>query len=118
MESITIGQIALGVTFLVGLVTGIAFLHNKLKSWMQDILKDQFSSIKTEIQSIADKVDDVDMNTCKNFLVRTLSDIENNQNLSETEIERFWEQYEHYTHIGGNSYIKSRVEKLKTEGKL
>lgn len=118
MDTITLGQIALGITFIVGLITGIAFLHNKLKEWLQEILKDQFSQIKTEISGLSKKIEDVDMNTCKNFLVRTLSDIENEQPMSETELERFWEQYEHYTTIGGNSYIKNKVDKLKAEGKL
>lgn len=38
--------------------------------------------------------------------------------MSETEAERFWEQYEHYKASGGNTYIKNRIERLQAEGKL
>ena len=118
MEQITLGQIAICITFLAGLISGIVYLTAKVKTWMQEALKDQFTEIKTDIKNLGEKIEDVDMNTCKNFLVRSLSDIENNQPMSETEIERCWEQYEHYVQIGGNSYIKTKVDKLKTEGKL
>ena len=32
--------------------------------------------------------------------------------------QRFYEQYEHYTRLGGNSYVSSEVERLRKEGKL
>lgn len=118
MEQITLGQIAVCITFLAGLISGIIFLTSKIKVWMQEALKDQFAAIDTKFDTIEKKIDDVDMATCKNFLVRTLSDIENCQPMSETEMQRFWEQYEHYVKIGGNSYIMEKVSKLKSDGKL
>ena len=86
MEQITLGQIAICITFLAGLISGIVYLTAKVKTWMQEALKDQFTEIKTDIKNLGEKIEDVDMNTCKNFLVRSLSDIENNQPMSETEI--------------------------------
>ena len=64
------------------------------------------------------EVKEVDMNACKNFLVRSLGDIEKGVPLDEIEKERLWEQYEHYQKIGGNSYIKRKVEHLQEQGKL
>ena len=58
------------------------------------------------------------MQACKNYLVSFLSDVEKDELTDEIERERFWEQYQHYTEHGGNSYIKRKVEKLKSEGKL
>lgn len=58
------------------------------------------------------------MQACKNYLVSFLSDVEKNHPIDETERERFWEQYQHYTEHGGNSYIKRKVEHLQSEGKL
>ncbi len=111
MENITLGQIGLAVTFLVGLISGIGYLHKQLKVWIADALKEQFDSLGGQIK-------EVDMNATKNFLVARLAEIEQDQPLNELEAERFWEQYEHYHKIGGNSYIDQKVEKLKSMGKL
>ena len=118
MENITIGQIGLAVTFLVGLISGIGYLHKQMKVWIADALSDQLKAIGDKINELNDHIDDVDMNSTKNFLVARLSDVESGQPLSEIEAERFWEQYEHYHKIGGNSYIDQKVEKLRSMGKL
>ena len=111
MESITLGQIGLAVTYLVGLISGIAYLKKHLKDWIA-------GSLKEELDSLGNQIKEVDMNATKNFLVARLSDIEQDQPMNEIEAERFWEQYEHYHKIGGNSYIDQKVEKLKISGKL
>lgn len=118
MESITIGQVAVTVTFLVGLIGGIGYLKTHLKEWMGLALKDQFDGLNGKIKALQERIDDVDLNTCKNFLVARLSEIEKDEKLDEIELERFYEQYSHYTEMGGNSYIKNKVDKLRTEGKL
>lgn len=117
MENITLGQIGLAVTFVVGLITGIGYLGKHVKTWIADALKEQLDDINEKITELSGKIDDVDMNATKNFLVARLSEIEQSQ-LNEIEAERFWEQYEHYHSIGGNSYIDQKVEKLKSMGKL
>jgi hypothetical protein len=39
--------------------------------------------------------------------------------MSDVEIERFWEQYHHYTaELGENAHIKEWTERLKREGKI
>ena len=118
MEGITLGQIALTVTFLVGLISGIGYLKTNLKKWVTDSLKDEFRSLDSRIKDLQKQVNDVDIENCKNCLVQQLSDAERGVKWDEIELERFYEQYEHYQEKGGNSYIKSKVEKLKAEGKL
>ena len=46
------------------------------------------------------------------------ADVEQNKIIDEVEKERFYETYEHYTKLGGNSYIHDKVESLKKAGKL
>ena len=118
METVTIGQIGLAITFLVGLITGIGFLSKQMKSWITKSMKEPLDTIKTDIKSINERINEVDKNACKNFLVARLSEIEQGNQLEEIESERFWEQYQHYIEIGGNSYIKRKVEQLIKEGKL
>jgi hypothetical protein len=118
MENVTLGQIALGITFLVTLISGIAFLHKTLKKFLSESLGDQFFEINVKIDSLQETIDGVDMNHTKNFLVRVLSDIEQGNKIDEVEKERFSEQFDHYCEHGGNSYIRAKVEKLRQEGKL
>ena len=117
MDKITLGQIAMAVSFLVALIGGIGYLHNQLKKWVSDSLKEQFELMDKKIDALGEKVDAVDMNATKNFLVARLADIEND-GLDEIELERFYEQYGHYHKLGGNSYIDQKVNKLKSAGKL
>lgn len=118
MEEITLGQIALGLTFIVGLMTSITYLKNHLHEWLSDSLKDQFEAIDGKFTTLGKQIEAVDMNSTKNFLVARLAEIEKGNVLDDIEQERFWEQWEHYSKIGGNSYIQRKVEQLKADGRL
>lgn len=118
MEQITLGQIALCLTFIVGLVGSITYLKKHLQKWIKDSLKEQFESVDNQITKLQTQIDDIDIATCKNFLVARLSELEKGLTWDDIEAERFWEQYEHYINHGGNTYIKTKVEKLKEKGIL
>jgi len=125
MEQITLGQIGTIVAFLVTLITGLGFLLKKLKEFISNSLTKEFEDIGKRFDTIDGKMDelssrieDTDMNATKNFLVRFLADVEQGQILDGVEWARFWEQYDHYTKCGGNSYIKEKVEEFKTKGLL
>lgn len=118
LNEMTIKEIAGDVTIFVGLITAGIFLYNKLKIMIQNMLKDQFDSMNEKLDGIEEKVDEVDMNSTRNFLVRCLHDFETGVSMDETVVERFWEQYDYYISKGQNSYIKSKVEKLQKEGKI
>lgn len=87
------------------------FFDRKDKKEENPILK-ELAEIRKDIRAI-------DKGTCKNFLVRCLADFEKGNKLSDVEIERFWEQYHHYTQeLKENTYIKEWTERLKKEGKI
>lgn len=117
-ECITFGQIVAGIGLVVGFIAGVKSLKKSIKEWIKDALKESFKALDEKIDSLQEKIDDVDLNACKNFLVTTMADIEKGDELDEISKQRFWEQYEHYLNNGGNSYIKQKVEKLKNEGKI
>ena len=76
---------------------------------------------KARIEQHADtikRIDNVQLLSDKNFLVRFLADIEQNNKIDEVEKERFYEVYKDYRELGGNSYIAHKVEKLQKEGKI
>lgn len=118
LEAITLGDVASLVTVLVGLIGGTGFLYKKLKKWLLLLFEKQMEEIKSEIKELANKVEKSDMENCKNFLVGCLADLERGTQMSDMEIQRFYEEYQHYIDNDGNSYIKREVEKLQKEGKL
>lgn len=118
IENLTFGDISSTLTLIVGFIGAICYLHAKLKKWIAHSLDEQLQSITKEMESVKHKLDDVDMESCKNFLVRCIVDFESGGQISETELERFWEQYGYYREHGGNTYISKKVEKLENEGKI
>ena len=100
-------------------------MSNKIKTWIEKLLDEKFKAISLQIQEVRNevaavdvKVGKVDMETCKNFLVRFLADVERGEFIADAEKQRFWEEYQHYIDNKGNSYIKEWVERLKKEGKF
>ena len=115
---ITLEQVGVAVAFLVGLVTGIGFLMTKIKGWIQATMKEPLDRIREELRDVNARIDEVDMDACKNFLVSFLADVEKGSPIDEIQLERFYEQYRHYQKNGGNSYIKHKVDKLQGLGKI
>jgi len=118
MTDMTISNLAEYIGILVAIIGGGGVLYSKLKKWLAGLFSEQMNKIEIEIKSLEDKIEISDMQSCKNFLVRCLADVERGEPMSETEKERFYEQYEHYRKNDGNSYIKQKVDKLQLEGKL
>ena len=125
MEQITLGELGLAITFIVGLFSGISYLKNNLKGWVSSAVKDQIEQVQKDLNGLQkdmsglrQQIDIVDRESCKNWLVTFLANAEKGVYFDPIEEERFWEEYEHYAKIGGNSYVKTKVEQLKAAGKL
>lgn len=123
MEQITIGQIAVAVAFLAALITGGVKIKDAVKKWLTATLKENFDAqtrqineVKASVTEIQKQLDIVDLENCKNYLVTFLAEIERGEMKDAIEMQRFWEEYEHYQAKGGNSYIKEKVIKLKGKG--
>ena len=69
---------------------------------------------KTDLINAINKVQ---LDNCKNYLVQQISAADR-RDLSPAEKERYWENYDTYIKLGGNSYIHSETDRLKKEGKL
>lgn len=107
MENITIGQITTIIVGFVALISGVEFLlirFNKL--------------FDTKLAPINTRLNQIELSSDKNFIVRFLADIEEGNQVDEVERERFYEIYQRYKELGGNSYVSHKVEKLQKEGKL
>lgn len=129
MENINLGQISVALLFIYALIDVIDKLYTKFKKPVQSALNEE---IKEELKPIIDnqnktnekldvlnkKINEVDINRCKDFLVSFFSKVEKGEEIDEVELEHFYCVYEVYINKGGNSYIHSKYEKLKKEGKL
>lgn len=120
MEQITLGQIGIAVGFLVALIAGVKTLKTSIKDWLKSALKEQFDGVNrrfdeldTKQTAVIKRLDTVDIENCKNYLVTFLAEVARGEMKDETEMQRFWEEFEHYQSLGGNSYIKNKVEELK-----
>ena len=118
INNITIGNLAATLATITAIIGGFTFLYAKLKSVIENVIRDLLSPVTKSIDALNARIDKVDMQACKNFLVRCLSDLERGDALGEVEKERFKEQYDYYINHDGNSYIKDKVEQYKAEGKL
>ena len=125
MESLTLGQFAGGLALIVAIIAGVQNLKKNIKSWIEESLKTRFDTIDKSQEKILAKIDDVDkrldkvdMENCKNYLVTFLAEVRRGETKDATELQRFWEEYDHYVAKGGNSYIREDVEDLKKKGLL
>ena len=117
MENITLGQISVAIAFFVALVGGVKYILTDMKKITERALKPTNDKIDKMSESLKKEIQKSDLNATKNYLVSTLHDI-NNETINEVSKQRFFEQYEHYESLGGNSYIHNEVERLRKEGKL
>lgn len=111
MEQMTLGQILGAVSVLAATITGCGVIAAAVKRGLSKMIEPRLTAIE-------DRIARVDMEACKNYLVGFLSDVERGDQKDEIEKARFWEQYQHYTEAGGNSYIKQKVDKLRKENRL
>ena len=113
MESITLGQMAAALALIVAVIAGVKTLKKSIKEWLGSALKEEFDKLEKSNAEILKRLDSVDIENCKNFLVTFLAELSRGEVKDETELQRFWEEYEHYSKLGGNSYIRNKVEELK-----
>lgn len=121
-----VGAILAIVAGLVAFIKGCEYLIQKSSKAFGKMVEvnlkpvnDRIDTLIKEVRSVEDQAYNADLNSCKNFLVRFLADIEQDQPVDEVERMRFWETYHRYTvELGQNSYIKEKVANLKAQGKL
>lgn len=118
MENLTVEQVLGGALLLIAIAGAGYKLWGGFKTAVANAVADQFKQLSAAIADIDKQLKKVDMEACKNFLVRCISDFENDQPINETEVQRFWEQYDHYTAEGHNGYIMHKVETLEKEGRI
>lgn len=118
MDKITLADLGTWAGALAILIGSCGTIYAFLQKGLKNLFKTHTQDIHKEMEKHEASINRVDMENCKNFLVQFLARAERGDDIGEIEKERFWEQYEHYLELGGNSYIRNRVEQLRKDGKL
>lgn len=118
MENITLGQISGWIAFIVALIGGISVLLVYVKKALKSLFKEELDPIKEQIVKNNELITEVDINSTKNYLSKCFNDLRKGQEISEANMQRIYEQMEHYEKMGGNSYIHKEFDDLRKEGLL
>lgn len=118
MEHVTVGQITTGITLLATFIGSVVAVYKYFCNLLGKQIEESLKPIEQKVDMIAKNVNDMDLNRCKDFLSRFISDLKQGQTVSEIELERFHETYAHYQKICSSPYLQDKVEKLKKQGKL
>lgn len=116
--NITLEQVATALGWLVGVGGSLAAIIAYIRKLLKAFFKEQLEEMNHRFDRVEKRIDEVDMETTKNFLVSILAQIDSGLSIDEVQRERFYEQLDHYFGKGGNSYIQARVNALKNQGKL
>lgn len=119
MENLTLGDIANVLAFIAGVLASggsiSLFLSKRIRKMMDEALK----PTNSKIDSLALKVEQVDTDNCKNYLQQTISTLDAGEKLDSVAVQRFYENYDHYTQdLKLNSWVHREVVRLEQEGKL
>ncbi len=114
----TIGQLAAAIALVAGLITGLGVISKLVGKAASNWLEKSLEPISEKLDTIDGRFDAFDMDRCKDYLVQFIGRIDRGYEPSETEIERFYENYDRYTGLHGNSYVKIEEQRLRKAGKL
>lgn len=99
-------QIINWVILIGSFITAITAICTFLKKVINKAINKGFAPIYQ-------KIDDLDTNQCKNYLVTFLKSVEKGETMDDVEIQRAYEVYDHYIKdLKGNSYIHDKWQKL------
>ncbi len=117
-----IGAILATLAGLVAFLKGMEYLWKKsmgvVQKWFSESLEEGFKPINQKLTELTEDTQKLRLSVCKNYIVRFLSDLEQGQPVDEVERQRFYENYDTYISLGGNSYLRDKVERMRKEKKL
>ncbi len=122
MSEITVNNVFEFVKIIAAFITSATVIYKLVsmafRKTLNKALDEKITPISEKLDALERKHDLSDREQAKNFIVRFLADVEQGQPIDADELHCFWDNYELYKNMGGNSYIHDKVEKLKAQGKL
>lgn len=118
MEGWTLGAISIAAAFIVGLIASAKKIAGYMAEAIGKVTEKQIKPLEEKIDNLASKIEETDLNSMKDFLVVRFADIDKGVKPDETTRQRIYEEMERYEKRGGNSYIHTRFDELKKQGRL
>lgn len=117
MADITLGQALDSLKWIVAFLGTIGSVIIALKKILATQLKPINEKIESFEKRVNEKIDKLDVNQCRNYLVDFLTDMENGIEKDEVQIKRAYEIYDHYnSDLKCNSYVHDKWEKVMNRG--
>lgn len=118
MGEITLAEIATAIALIAGIITGLTVIFKQVGKAVNRWHTEAMVPVLEKLDGISARLRAVEIDNCKNFIVNFLSQVEAGDKITNDCLRRFWENYNLYQELGGNSYIHEWVERLKKDGKL
>ena len=119
MENITFGDFNATLKFIIELVGAIVTIYFAVKKAVGKAFEPVNTRIDQMEKTMNKRMDDVELQAIKNFLVQELTTIKRDAYpIDEMTKKRFFEEYDAYIAKGQNSYIKHEVEECQKKGIL
>ena len=119
-----IATVIVAIISLIGVVIQTKS-HNKLKSQeeilncVENKLDKMRQESKKDDEQLNNKIDDIDMDVCKRFLIIEMTKIQNESYIPNDEQKRMlYETKERYNKNGGDSYVDRMFENLQEKNLL
>jgi len=117
MESLTLGEIAKTLTFLVGLIGSIKYIKNGTVKSISKVIDNRLEPIRQEIKDLRENTTKNNLSSIKTDLIN-LMELADKKAISTEQKIRAHELYDYYRQHGGNSYVHDKWERLIKENKL
>ena len=118
MENITLGQVAVALAFLVGLVGSILVILGYVKKISNKLLEPISNQLSKMDSDHLEKIKQLELTSIRTDLVNFINDVEHDVQKSQIQRMNAHELYDRYRQLGGNSYVHDHWEALVRAGKI
>jgi hypothetical protein len=117
MESLTLGELAKALTFLMGLIGSIKYIKSGTVKSLSKVIDNRLEPIRKEIKDLREETSKNNLSSIKTDLIN-LMELADKEIISTEQKIRAHELYDYYRQHGGNSYVHDKWERLIKENKL
>ncbi len=117
MENLTLGDLAKGLAFIVGLISSVVYLKKGTIKGIASVIDERLEPIKKEVENLKEETSKNNLSSIKTDLIN-LMELADKEKISPEQKMRSYELYDYYCKHGGNSYVHDKWERLKNEGKI
>lgn len=118
LDAVTWGQLRELIIGVAAIITACGVITTWVSKKFEKKVLEAVKPLQDSIDEMHKRLNEAELDGLKNYLTGCLARIELNMPMPEIEKERFWESYGRYRELGGNHYIKEKVEDLRKDDRL